>query len=407
MDNAGVKKLVTSMKGSEGMKSEESDDEVWDSDDDDDTIARIQRAHYAATAAAGRRRPAPAPRPRAMSQKRKMEAVKTFQDFTKRLKKDTGIRIRGLVGNNVLELADFSSEEEAKSDSDGLSEEEFVVNPSAVEELDEENESYIDPETGDIVERKKTSPAKPPPKAEVVEDKPTLQETPPPEKEKEIEKVEAADVDEGVDEDPLDTVAEEDGEPEDDETADMEGDEETENSQEPQTLSINDILNEGNMDREANVEMLAEVEGSECTEKTAEELLGMKAEETSQDQDYDGTKDPVEGEKPAGAEGEDADKEKSEEQKAEGDDDKKAGALNVRRNIREVMDEKQLDASTLAAQRQESERLARVQEQQRIIREVQRQIAINRQNKVHQKTMSLLQGGSSILKKGVAGNKLK
>lgn len=45
-------------------------------------------------------------------------------------------------------------------------------------------------------------------------------------------------------------------------------------------------------------------------------------------------------------------------------------AINVRRNIREVMDEKNLDASTLAAQRQESERLARVQEQQRIIREV-------------------------------------
>lgn len=45
-------------------------------------------------------------------------------------------------------------------------------------------------------------------------------------------------------------------------------------------------------------------------------------------------------------------------------------AMNVRRNIREVMDEKNLDASTLAAQRQESERLARVQEQQRIIREV-------------------------------------
>lgn len=42
----------------------------------------------------------------------------------------------------------------------------------------------------------------------------------------------------------------------------------------------------------------------------------------------------------------------------------------MRRNIREVMDEKNLDASTLAAQRQESERLARVQEQQRIIREV-------------------------------------
>lgn len=43
---------------------------------------------------------------------------------------------------------------------------------------------------------------------------------------------------------------------------------------------------------------------------------------------------------------------------------------NLRRNIREVMDETQLDEATLAAQRQEMERLRRVQEQQRIIREV-------------------------------------
>lgn len=71
------------------------------------------------------------------------------------------------------------------------------------------------------------------------------------------------------------------------------------------------------------------------------------------------------------------------------------------------MDEKNLDASTLTAQRQELERLARVQEQQRIIREVQRQIAINRQNKIHQKTISLLQGGSSLLKKSGASQKLK
>lgn len=42
----------------------------------------------------------------------------------------------------------------------------------------------------------------------------------------------------------------------------------------------------------------------------------------------------------------------------------------MRRNIREVMDETKLDESTLAAQRQEMERLRRVQEQQRIIREV-------------------------------------
>lgn len=45
-------------------------------------------------------------------------------------------------------------------------------------------------------------------------------------------------------------------------------------------------------------------------------------------------------------------------------------ATNLRRNIREVMDETKLDESTLAAQRQEMERLRRVQEQQRLIREV-------------------------------------
>lgn len=66
---------------------------------------------------------------------------------------------------------------------------------------------------------------------------------------------------------------------------------------------------------------------------------------------------------------------------------------NMRRNIREVMDEAQLDEATLSAQRQEMERLRRVQEQQRIIREVQRQIAINRQNnKTQTRVISLLQG---------------
>lgn len=69
---------------------------------------------------------------------------------------------------------------------------------------------------------------------------------------------------------------------------------------------------------------------------------------------------------------------------------------NMRRNIREVMDENQLDEATLAAQRQEMERLRRVQEQQRIIREVQRQIAINRQNhKTQTRVISLLQGNQS------------
>ena len=43
---------------------------------------------------------------------------------------------------------------------------------------------------------------------------------------------------------------------------------------------------------------------------------------------------------------------------------------NLRRNIREVMDEAQLDEATLAAQRQEAERLRRVQDQQKYLREV-------------------------------------
>ncbi|XP_012170626.2 uncharacterized protein LOC100644222 isoform X1 [Bombus terrestris] len=66
---------------------------------------------------------------------------------------------------------------------------------------------------------------------------------------------------------------------------------------------------------------------------------------------------------------------------------------NMRRNIREVMDETQLDEATLSAQRQEMERLRRVQEQQRLIREVQRHMAITRQTmKAKTRVISLLQG---------------
>ncbi|KAJ8935556.1 hypothetical protein NQ318_019540 [Aromia moschata] len=63
--------------------------------------------------------------------------------------------------------------------------------------------------------------------------------------------------------------------------------------------------------------------------------------------------------------------------------------LAMRRNIREVMDETKLDESTLAAQRQEAERLRRVQEQQRLLRELQRQAA---QERMQHKVISLLQG---------------
>ncbi|CAH1170394.1 unnamed protein product [Phaedon cochleariae] len=63
--------------------------------------------------------------------------------------------------------------------------------------------------------------------------------------------------------------------------------------------------------------------------------------------------------------------------------------IALRRNIREVMDETKLDESTLAAQRLEAERLRRVQEQQRLLRELQRQAA---QERMQHKVISMLQG---------------
>lgn len=238
MDGAGGAKPAKNRKRSKSRaaeeEDEESEEEVWDSDGDDETIARIQRLHYAHTAAMTQRKRA-APKKKPLSNKRKLEAVKTFHDFTKKLKQDTGISIRGLVGNNILEINSDYSSETSDSDSDGLSEEEFVVNPTAVDELNDENESYIDPETGDIVEGKPKVKEPSPEKAE-----------PSPSNEMVVEKEAEA----------------------------------------PKTLSISDIINEGDLDNK-NVE-IDEVEGSElCPESapTAEELLDIKQEENSQDFD--------------------------------------------------------------------------------------------------------------------------
>lgn len=238
MEDTGDKKSVKSKMKATVQDDEVSDDSVVDSEDDDETIARIQRAHFAQAAAMTSRRRS-APRARPMSAKRKMEAVKDFHDFTKKLKKEAGITIRGLVGNNILELSDFSSED-SKSDSDGLSEEEFVVNPTAVQELNEDNESYIDPETGDIVEAKKKSQQR------------VRSATPSPKPEPEPE---------------------------------LEPEPEPEPSEEPKTLSISDIINDGDLDLSKNVEIAEVDEGELCTEKTAEELLDIKQEESSQDFD--------------------------------------------------------------------------------------------------------------------------
>ncbi|XP_039748598.1 uncharacterized protein LOC120625599 isoform X2 [Pararge aegeria] len=355
MDDAGGTMSVRGKMKKKVEDDEDSDEEVCDSEDEDETIARIQRAHFAQAAAMNPRRKSTS-RPRPMSRKRKMEAVKSFHNFTKKLKKDTGIAIRSIIGNDILDLSDCSSEDN-RTDSDGLSDADFEVNPSAVQELEEENESYIDPETGDFVQSKLS---------EAPSEVKTL---PSPDSESMVPSVE-----------------------------------------EPKTLTISDIINEGDLDLTKNVE-ISEVEESElCPGKTAEDLLNMsKQDEGSQDYDIADKlteMDEISG-KSMDAEVEGGKEETDDKNDAEEEQKKllNPNTLNVRRNIREVMDEKNLDASTLAAQRQESERLARVQEQQRIIREVQRQIAINRQNKIHQKTLSLLQGGSSLLKKG-GGQKL-
>ncbi|KAK3909812.1 Helicase ARIP4 [Frankliniella fusca] len=95
-------------------------------------------------------------------------------------------------------------------------------------------------------------------------------------------------------------------------------------------------------------------------------------------------------------------KPKKKGKKKDDDDDGSGGeksekkTSNMRRNIRDVMDETQLDEATLAAQRQEMERLRRVQEQQRVLREMA--IQKKEQQRAEHKVMSLLQGTSSILK---------
>ena len=250
-------------------EDEGSEEEIWDSDQEDETIARIQRAHFAQAAAMNPRKRS-AVRPPRMSHKRKMEAVKSFHNFTKKLKKDTGITIRSLIGQNVLELSDFSSED-SESDSDGLSEKEFIVDPNAVQDLNDENESYIDPETGDFIEAKKT---------------------------KLLEKQKLSPTNTNSDETLNETSA-----------------------IEPKTLTISDIINEGDLDLSKNVE-IAEVEESElCPGKTAEDLLNLTKQDSQDDFEPENLKsmDDIDIKQTKSEEEEDA--EQSEEKKSETEDE--------------------------------------------------------------------------------------
>lgn len=144
-----------------------------------------------------------------------------------------------------------------------------------------------------------------------------------------------------------------------------------------------------------------------------EEEVGADETENTQNDDKDVEEEGEEEEKEDDEDNESskrkADDDEDSESKAkkkkmenEGDADKKK-ISNLRRNIREVMDEAQLDEATLAAQRQEAERLRRVQDQQKYLREVQRQIQLNKQNsKTQSRVISLLQGGSTSLLKSSA-----
>lgn len=71
---------------------------------------------------------------------------------------------------------------------------------------------------------------------------------------------------------------------------------------------------------------------------------------------------------------------------------------NLRKNIKGVLEDNQLDEATLAAQKLELERLSRVQEAQRLLRESQRQILAEKQSfKTQQKVLSLLGESNELL----------
>ncbi|XP_023244975.1 uncharacterized protein LOC106640208 [Copidosoma floridanum] len=122
----------------------------------------------------------------------------------------------------------------------------------------------------------------------------------------------------------------------------------------------------------------APIEGQEVTEA---DLLGKMNDDEDEDDkslSRSGEEDGHDVKKRRTDVNDDLDSTKKKQKKDEGHEnsseldskmDKKLS--NMRRNIREVMDETQLDEATLSAQRQEMERLQRLQEQQRIIRESQ------------------------------------
>lgn len=130
----------------------------------------------------------------------------------------------------------------------------------------------------------------------------------------------------------------------------------------------------------------------EQQQQTHEEIL--RDEEKVIEDTNDNDKKDLKSEEKQNDEG-DADKNNDGSSKDKKDKEKKEHherkVQNLRKNIKDVLDDSQLDATTLAAQRLESERLARLQEAQRLMRETQRQMAAEKYvNKTQQKVLSLL-----------------
>lgn len=123
------------------------------------------------------------------------------------------------------------------------------------------------------------------------------------------------------------------------------------------------------------VEMMTkgEIEG-EIEEDEDKKNLKRKAEDDDDDEDEDDEDEESGGKK----------KKLDDEDDEDSDtlDKSKVSSAHLRKNIREVMDETKLDETTIAAQRQEAERLKRLQEQQRMLRERQSQsvLSLIRQN---------------------------
>lgn len=202
----------------------------------------------------------------------------------------------------------------------------------------------------------------------------------------------------------------------DEDKTDRLDDDKNEEAEEEKETGISDMVCEDLVELMKKGEIEGEIEDDKDDEEGKKDENKRKAEDTEGEGNEENNAKSKRKKKKKNSTDEEEDEEDDEEEDdddEEEDDDEegeetdknidksKLTSSALRKNIREVMDETKLDESTLAAQRQEAERLKRLQEQQRIIRDVQKQIQMTKQNqKTQNKVLSLLQRNSqtSILK---------